>query len=698
LAQAEWLRKLLDLPGRIGASPTESEDERVRRLIWATTLVSAVPVTTGIAIGILASGYPIAAAILLGGVIFWCGQMALFGRLRRGLNSVALASQVSCVLVSFAAVVSLGGPTRSGGLVLLGLIGPFYALVFPRPRRAVGLFVAYLASVLFSAVLGDRMPWARPFSPPVNLWLFAVMLVGVSVFVFATLVFFVRERDRAFGLLREAQERISRLLESAPAASETIPQWSRALAEEIARGIGAAAIGIWEIDEDSLAPVSDCGLRPPSLDELKRLRSPAGRSFGGNEERTLVPVAGTSGELCGVVVVSARDMTWGETERRLVAGFAHQLGAALDLARTRRQLAEAEQRRAATRREMHSRGIATLQVCPRCERCYDHTVAACAADGARLESPRTLPYRLLDRYRFLRVLGQGGMGTVLAAEDERLGREVAVKLIRPEQFNDPAAKERFGREARTVARIQHPGVIALHDSGEVEDGTAFLVMERLVGHDLGWLLRNSGRGMPRQVATLVRQGSAALGAAHRAGVVHRDVKPENIFLEEDPVGFRMKILDFGLAKSMVLEKGLTQTGAMVGTPTYMSPEQVRGEDVDLRCDVYSFAAVCYEALTGVKAVSGSDLGRVLIDVLSAVPSPVSRLVAGVPPEVDSAFVAALAKDRTLRPKEIERWGSSLADLLDEVAADPATAGWFAAPGTPARGAGRQSSGEITVAR
>jgi serine/threonine protein kinase len=164
-------------------------------------------------------------------------------------------------------------------------------------------------------------------------------------------------------------------------------------------------------------------------------------------------------------------------------------------------------------------------------------------------------------------------------------------------------------------------------------------------------------------------------AAHRAGVVHRDVKPENVFFVDDPSGFRVEILDFGLAKSMTFEKGLTQTGAFLGTPMYMAPEQVQGQDVDARADVYSFAAVAYEALTGRQAVQGADLGQVLIHVLNSVPPPVSSLVPGIPPVVDAAFESALAKAPARRLKDIELWASSFVEILEKAPGDPDTPGW-----------------------
>jgi serine/threonine protein kinase len=235
-------------------------------------------------------------------------------------------------------------------------------------------------------------------------------------------------------------------------------------------------------------------------------------------------------------------------------------------------------------------------------------------------------------------------------------------------------KARFEREARTIARISHPGVIALFDSGELPDGTAFLVMEKLRGHDLACFLAECGPGTPRQVALLARQASVALAAAHQAGVVHRDVKPANVFLADDPAGFRVKVLDFGLAKSMAHEKGLTRTGTVVGTPEYMSPEQVMGGDVDARTDVYSLGAVCYEALVGRRAVRGEDLGRIMANVLDTVPEPASALLPGVPALASDALATALAKDPLERPADIAAWATAFAAALDTMP-EGLTPGW-----------------------
>jgi serine/threonine protein kinase len=198
-------------------------------------------------------------------------------------------------------------------------------------------------------------------------------------------------------------------------------------------------------------------------------------------------------------------------------------------------------------------------------------------------------------------------------------------------------------------------------------------MELLAGRDLAGVLSRHGPGTPAQVATLLRQAAGALAAAHRAGVVHRDVKPANIFLMPDPRAFQTRLLDFGLAKSTRLEAKLTRTGNFVGTPAYMSPEQVEGTQVDARADLYSLAAVAYEALTGQRVVSGTEVARMLVDVLYSTPAPVSSLVAGLPEAADAAFAAALAKQPADRPADIVAWAAALGALLE--AAPPRVPGW-----------------------
>ncbi len=179
------------------------------------------------------------------------------------------------------------------------------------------------------------------------------------------------------------------------------------------------------------------------------------------------------------------------------------------------------------------------------------------------------------------------MGTVFLAEDLRLPREVAIKIVRLDLNADPGIRLRFVREANTLARLSHPGVTALFDAGELDDGSLFLVMERLRGRDLGSLLASEGRGTPAQVGEVARQAGAALAAAHRAGVVHRDVKPENLVLTRDGDRLRVKVVDFGLAQAPEAGRALTRTGMVVGTPAFMAPEQVMDEELSASTDIYA---------------------------------------------------------------------------------------------------------------
>jgi serine/threonine protein kinase len=281
--------------------------------------------------------------------------------------------------------------------------------------------------------------------------------------------------------------------------------------------------------------------------------------------------------------------------------------------------------------------------------------------------------RLKDRYRFTRLLGQGGMGMVLEAQDEQLGRHVAIKLLRADLFNSPSARLRFQAEARSLVQIEHPGVVTVFDSGILEDGTLYLVMERLAGLDLGTILQFYGPGTPRQVARLARQGAQALEAAHQAKIVHRDIKPQNLFLVPSGEGFNTKILDFGVARVLDADVRLTQTGYLIGTPANMAPEQFLGREADARSDFYAFASVAYETLLGRRLVEALDLSEVIRCALEEAPLPPTWLAPWLPPEVDALFAAALDKDPGRRPASLTDWAHRLGACLDVL--EGTVAGW-----------------------
>ncbi len=472
--------------------------------------------------------------------------------------------------------------------------------------------------------------------------------------------------------LVQAQGQIAQLADAAADNLDQVSAWGTSIAIQVADAIGADAVEVSLFHHGEPTPPRNDRATIELNDDLRQVAR-SGRQLV-RDDYAVVPVRGPSYRIYGAAIVYGGTADWSAPDRQLIDGFARQLGGALELKGLREKLAAAAEQRRVRQKEMLDRGIELLRTCPSCGRCYSQTAERCTEDDTALDAPRSFPFRVAGRYRLSKICAEGGMGTVYRAFDERLDRDVAVKVIKPEHFHDDAVRQRFDREARAVARIDHPGVIAVFDSGEIEDGSLFMVIEWLEGRDLGQLLRHLGPGKPVQVAELLRQGAAALDAAHQAGLVHRDIKPENIFLIPDGAGFRVKILDFGVAKEVSGEVSLTRTGALVGTPRFMAPEQFLQQPLDERCDMYSFAAVIYQALTGRRVVQADEFGDLVLEVIHSVPPPVSTLIPQVPKEVDSVVLSALAKLPQDRPSSLLGWASSLADQLDDLPSE--LSGWL----------------------
>jgi len=267
-------------------------------------------------------------------------------------------------------------------------------------------------------------------------------------------------------------------------------------------------------------------------------------------------------------------------------------------------------------------------------------------------------------------LGAGGMGHVYEVRHVRTGRRYALKTMLPDARLSVDALKRFEREARAASALGHPGIVAVHDFDRhtFEHGSLdFLVMDRLEGETLEDRLRKRGSLEWMEASTIAREIADALAAAHDAGLLHRDVKPANVFLARDARGERAVLLDFGLAKPIddALSSRITVTGAAVGTPLYMSPEQARGEALDVRTDVYGLAATLYEMVTGAPPFLEPTVARAYHRLLSEPALPASQLAPRpLPRELDALLGAALAKDPDARPPDAR----TFADALGTVAA------------------------------
>ena len=307
-----------------------------------------------------------------------------------------------------------------------------------------------------------------------------------------------------------------------------------------------------------------------------------------------------------------------------------------------------------------------MRQCPVCLKRYDPSVDACPQDGSRLVPLNPYLGAIIEgKFRLDAQLGRGAMGTVYRATQLNLERPVAIKVMRSDITTNPVAIERFKREALAIARLKHPRIVSIFDYGVAQDIGAYIVMEYLEGNSLRAELKN-GVGLPVDRALRwMRQVCSAVGVAHAAGVIHRDLKPHNIFLEKTQEGPFVKVLDFGLAK---LQRGseegvvnLTKSGTLVGSPPYMSPEQCEDLPLDPQSDIYSLGCVFYEMVAGRPPFIGSSPIDVLVKHMNEQPRPPSEFAAEVPPQLDAILLKALAKHKRDRYESAAELGQVLAE-------------------------------------
>jgi serine/threonine-protein kinase len=276
------------------------------------------------------------------------------------------------------------------------------------------------------------------------------------------------------------------------------------------------------------------------------------------------------------------------------------------------------------------------------------------------------PRRLGGRYELGEVLGRGGMAEVRKARDIRLGRDVAVKLLRVDLATDATFQARFRKEAQAAANLNHPNIVAVYDTGEEPDPVSgvlvpYIVMELVVGHTLRDILRDGRRIVPEKALEMTQGVLDALAYSHKAGIVHRDIKPANVMLT--PTG-TVKVMDFGIARAVSdTSSTMTATAAVIGTAQYLSPEQARGEVVDNRSDVYSTGCLLYELLTGRPPFSGDSPVSVAYQHVRETPVPPSQLDSLVTPEMDAIVMKALAKEADDRYQTATEMRSDIASAL-----------------------------------
>jgi serine/threonine protein kinase len=311
------------------------------------------------------------------------------------------------------------------------------------------------------------------------------------------------------------------------------------------------------------------------------------------------------------------------------------------------------------------------KLCPTCGERYPGDFRHCPRDATQLVEASTqdndddplISVVLGDAYQILRKIGEGGMGRVYEARHTRLtSKRLAIKVLHADLSRQPQVVGRFLREAEATGALQHPNIVGVLDVNELPDGRPYIVAELLQGQQLGSYLERRGKLPFEEAVAICRPICRALMAAHEKGIVHRDIKPENLFLVGDGSARTTKVLDFGISRVGSAAAKLTKTGTVMGTPTYMPPEQARGRRVDHRADVYSVGAILYEAVTGRRPFDGEEPMATLAAVLTEDPPRPTTLVPGIPPALEVVIQKAMSKQPRDRYSTMRELDDALAEF------------------------------------